>query len=64
MFIGTSLFVQRQIIHSEQLPFGGSHLAVQVDAAHKTDNRQRYNRLPDRGLEKGPQKILKIAQDN
>lgn len=44
--------------------FDGSHLAVQVDAAHKTDNRQLYNLLPDRGLEKGTQKMLKIAQDN
>lgn len=44
--------------------FDGSHLAVQVDAAHKTDNRQLYNLLPDRGLEKGTRKVLKIAQDN
>lgn len=44
--------------------FDGSHLATQVDTAHKTDNRQLYNLLPDRGLEKGTWKILKIAQDN
>lgn len=55
---------RRRLFARNSCRFDGSHLATQVDTAHKTDNRQLYNLLPDRGLEKGTWKILKIAQDN